>query len=346
MLALLAVNIVYNRLVVQPGGVPDGNFSATIYGQVYGGAGYSLAYRTLPSRDPAFIYRAAGRYFLAHPLSFFVGVYKAYRDFFLPQLGALSFLSGGKLRWLGMLLWIAASLLLIWGLYKSIRNMASPESALFVAGFAGIFLSIPFLPSIDAGNRLYASTMPFVYILIAVAIGKNFSVTESAEGQDGFVMPARIMSIILGILTVLLPVIILHINNQPTVNATSCPSRQVPYAVIVNPGSYIDLVPDQPTACGGVPEICLSDFRKNLGSTDPSNQDMYQRFLALITDKSLRIFEAQDIVKGGFHFFVGPSADFSITPDSYMLAGCATKINVSGRPDIYRIQSASSSLVR
>ncbi len=97
MIAFLAVNTVYDRLVVQPGGVPFGNFAATLYGQVVGGAGYNWAFKVLPSREPAFIYHAAGRFFLAHPLSFFIGAYKAYRDFFLPEMGILSFLMGMSL---------------------------------------------------------------------------------------------------------------------------------------------------------------------------------------------------------------------------------------------------------
>src|SRR5271157_446789 len=345
-IAFLAVNSVYDRLVVQPGGVPFGNFAATLYGQVVGGAGYNWAFRVLPSRNVIFIYRAAGRYFLAHPLSFFIGAYKAYRDFFLPQLGILSFLTGSEFPWLGILLWTIASLLFLWGLFKSLRSFALPESSLLIAAFAGILVSIPFLPPIDGGIRIYASSMPFVFVLAAVGIGKVFSVTESTESQNSFDVSVRAMSIIFGILTVVLPVIILHINKQPVHTATSCSGPQVPYAVIVNPGSYIDLVSDHTTACGRVPEICLRDFQKNLGSNDPSDQEMYRRFISWASDENLRVFEAQDIVKGDFHFFVGPSAEFSNVSQSYVIAGCASEVKVPHRPDIYQIESVRSSSVR
>ena len=343
LITFLAINTVYDRLVVQPGGVPFGNFAATLYGQVVGGAGYNWAFRVLPSRNAIFIYRAAGQYFLAHPLSFFIGAYKAYRDFFLPQLGILSFLTGREFPLLGILVWTIASLLFLWGLVKSFRNFARPEFSLLIAAFAGILVSIPFLPPIDGGIRIYASSMPFVFVLVALAIGKTFSVTESAKGQDGFAITVKTMSILLGTLTVLLPVLILHINKQPAVNAASCSSAQVPYAVIVNPGSYIDLIPDATTACGRVPEICLRDFQQNLGSNDPSDQEVYQHFIAWTAGKSLRLFEAQDIVQGEFHFFAGPSADFPNVSKSYVIAGCAAKINVPRRPDIYQIESVGSS---
>jgi hypothetical protein len=345
-ITFLMVNLVYDRLMVQPGGVPFGNFAATLYGQVVGGAGYNWAFRTLPSRAPAFIYRAAGRFFLAHPLSFSIGAYKAYRDFFLLQIGVFSFLNGGEFVWEGIALWMIASLLLLWGLFKSVRSFALPESSLLIAAFVGILISIPFLPPIDGGIRIYASSMPFVFALAAVGIGKNFSVTEPAESPDGFGIAARAMSIILGTLTVLLPVIILNINKQPAVNAMSCSNAQVPYAVIVNPGSYIDLVPDHTTACGRMPEICLGDFHQNLGSNDPSNQDVYNRLIALAANKSLRVFEAQDIVMGDFHFFIGPSADFPNVSRSYVIAGCASEVKIPLRPDIYQIESINSSSVR
>ncbi|MFZ1043178.1 MAG: hypothetical protein WCA79_11165 [Anaerolineales bacterium] len=341
LITFISINTVYDRLVVQPGGVPFGNFAATLYGQVVGGAGYNWAFRVLPSRNAIFIYRAAGRYFLAHPLSFFIGAYKAYRDFFLPQMGILSFLTGSEFPWLGISIWIIASLLLLWGLFKSIRNFALPESSLLIAAFAGILVSIPFLPPIDGGIRIYASSMPFIFVFAALGIGQNLSITESAQGQDGFAVTVKTMSIILGILTVLLPVIVLHINKQPAVNAVSCPDAQVPYAVTVNPGSYIDLVPNAATACGRVPEICLRDFQQNISSNDPSNQAVYQHFIAWTAGKSLRLFAAQDIVQGEFHFFAGPAADFPNVSKSYVIAGCATKINVPRRPDIYQIQSVN-----
>jgi len=344
-ITFLAVNTVYERLVVQPGGVPFGNFAATLYGQVVGGAGYNWAFKVLPSRDPAFIYHAAGRYFLAHPLSFFIGAYKAYRDFFLPQLGILSFLIGNEFVWAGVFFWIVASLLVLWGLFKSIRSLALPESSLLIAAFAGILASIPFLPPIDGGIRIYASSMPFVFVLASIGIGKVFSLAESPEGRDGFGVTVRALSIILGILTLVLPVIILHINKQPVRTATRCSGTQVPYAVIVNPGSYIDLVSDHTTACGRVPEICLNDFQRNLGSDDPSDQEVYQRFIAWTSGGNLRIFEAQDIVKGDFHFFVEPAADFPNVSQSYMIAGCASEVKVPHRPDIYQIESVSGSLV-
>ncbi len=183
--------------------------------------------------------------------------------------------------------------------------------------------------------------MPFIFVFAALGIGQNLSITESAQGQDGFAVTVKTMSIILGILTVLLPVIVLHINKQPAVNAVSCPDAQVPYAVTVNPGSYIDLVPNAATACGRVPEICLRDFQQNISSNDPSNQAVYQHFIAWTAGKSLRLFAAQDIVQGEFHFFAGPAADFPNVSKSYVIAGCATKINVPRRPDIYQIQSVN-----
>ena len=99
------------------------------------------------------------------------------------------------------------------------------------------------------------------------------------------------------------------------------------------------------TACGRVPEICLRDFQKNLDSNDPSDQEVYQRFISWASGENLRVFEAQDIVKGDFHFFAGPSADFPKVSQSYVIAGCASEVKIPHRPDIYQIESVSSSSV-
>ncbi len=223
--------------------------------------------------------------------------------------------------------------------FRSSGIFASHRRLCRDSGFDSFFC----LP-LTAGSEIYASSMPFFFVLAALGIGKNLPVTESAQGQDGFAVTVKTMSIIMGILTVLLPVIILHIDKQPAVHAVSCPSAQIPYAVAVTPGSYIDLVPNDTTACGRVPEICLRDFQQNIASNDPSDQAIYQHFMAWTAGKSLRLFEAQDIVQGEFHFFTGPAADFPNVSRSYVIAGCATKINVPRRPDIYQIQSVSSSV--
>ncbi len=71
LITFLAINTVYDRLVVEPGGVPFGNFAATLYGQVVGGAGYNWAFRVLPSRTRIFIYRGGGPIFSGASFKFF-----------------------------------------------------------------------------------------------------------------------------------------------------------------------------------------------------------------------------------------------------------------------------------
>jgi len=138
---------------------------------------------------------------------------------------------------------------------------------------------------------------------------------------------------------------ILHINEKPAPPAADCSGHQLPFAVSVSPGSYLDLVSDHANTCGRMPEICLGDFRKNLGSYDPSDQEMYQHLVSWASGGNLRLFEAQDLIKGDFHFFVGSSADFPNISQSDVIAGCASQVKIPHRPDIYQIESISSSSV-
>lgn len=346
LVAYLVVNTLYNRLVVQPGGVLFGNFAFTLYGQVVGGAGYNWAIRTLGSRNPIVVYRAAGQYFLAHPLSFFIGAAKAYRDFFLPQMGIFSFQPSGQLNWLDYLLWAAETLLLLWGLIRSLKSIGDPASSLLVAGFAGIFISIPFLPPIDGGIRIYASSMPFVYALPAMAAAEILSPRRRLE-EDALRLlnPALGLSILLSALTVVVPILILYLNKPPMVNTPVCPGDQVSFAATIDPGSYIDLVPDNGTSCGRAPEVCLRDFNANMGTHDPSDREVLQYFLAPASLNRTRVFPASDLLNGGFYFFVGPSEDFQgASSGGYVLTGCATKVLVPKRQGIYQIQSINNAV--
>ncbi len=330
----LVVNTLFRTLIVEPGGFPFGNFSFTIYGQVVGGAGYHKAFEDLSVRNPALILRAAERFFLAHPGSFFIGAAKAYRDFFSPQLGVLSFDSGVP----GLAVWFAASVLLLAGLYLSARRISTPESSMLLAGFLGIFLSVPFLPPIDGGIRIYASTMPFVYALPAVAAARWLPGKQPDEMDGGVILPAWMLSVVVMLLTVIAPVLILHLTSKIVAAAQSCAAGQVPYATLFSAGSYVDLVPDQAGACGRVPEVCLRDFGGYSRSNDPSDAAVYEVLITRAQLSAARVFAADDLISGRPHLFVGARDDLKVDNNS-VITGCASETVVKGRPSIYSVQT-------
>ncbi len=329
-------NALYARLIVEPGNLSFGNFAFTLYGQVVGGAGYNSAYQQLGLREPALIYRAAWQFFLKHPLSFFIGAAKAYRDFLFPDLDIFGYYSpDGRSPW-DYVLWLAGLALTAWGLVKSARKIASPLHSLFLAAFAGILLSIPFLPPIDGGVRIYASTVPFLFGLSALALGRPDR--PPIEDDDWQPRLAGMLSMCIIILASVIPVFLNRLGKEPPATLLTCPSEQVAYAVELHPASFVDLVPAGRSPCGHAPQICLADFQANSWMVDASDAQVYNELTAYskATGQVIRIFPAHEITSGKFYLFMGKASELS---PGQALTGCATEILIEKRPSIYRIET-------
>lgn len=335
----LVANTLFTRLTVEPGGVPFGNFAFTIYGQVAGGAGYHKAFEDLGVRNPAVIWRAAERFFVAHPAGFAVGAAKAYRDFFTPKSGVFSL--GFTLPDLAAS--VALTVLLVLGLYRAVGSVCSPASSLLLATFLGILLSIPFLPPIDGGIRIYASTMPFVYGLPAFAIASLIHPRGDMQQVVPLVGLSAVGASVLACLTIVAPILLMHTSAKPGRLASGCPADQVPYETLISRGSFIDLVPDG-AACGRLPGVCTSDFQESSGSNDPSDAQVYAQLLALAQVSGIRIFDGNDLVNGRPHLFVG-SPDGLNVPNNTVFGGCAEETLVKGRPSLFTIRSVGDAIL-
>jgi hypothetical protein len=333
-LSFLIVNTLFTRLMVEPGGYSFGNFAFTIYGQVVGGAGYHKAFEDLGVRNPAVILRAAERFFFAHPLGFVAGAAKAYRDFFSPQWGVFSFGPGLQDRVAA----VVGTLLLLAGLYRSWKQRSAASSSLLVACFMGILFSIPFLPPIDGGVRIYASTMPYLFVLPAVALAGLRPGERGDPASPPLGAASAFVCIVLALLTLVAPVALRSFARPPTPTALSCPVGQVPYAAEVPAGSYVDLVPVGSLACDSVPEICVSQLQEYAASSDPSDAQMFAQLAGFAQSSAARIFAANDLVNGKPHFFAA-SADALKVPGAALVTGCAAETTIRGRPSIYAIQT-------
>lgn len=334
----LLANTVYARLVVEPGNLSFGNFAFTIYGQVVGGAGYNYAYQNLGLREPALIYRAAWQFFLNHPLSFFIGAAKAYRDFFFPDLGIFGYYSPNSRTLWDYVLWIAGLALTAWGLVTVVRKISFPIHSMFLAVFASILMSIPFLPPIDGGVRTYASTVPFFFVLPAIAVSKADTSHHPVENEAWLIWLASVLSAIVIAFASVVPVLLHRTGKPPVFTAPTCQVDQVVYAVELHPNSYIDLVTDSLSSCGRAPEICMIDFKANSRMVDASDAEFYRELIKYSqeTDENIRLFPGYEVISGKFYVFMGKASE--LTPGS-VLKGCATEIVVEKRPSIYRIET-------
>jgi len=348
-LSLLAVFIsyflistLYSRLLVAPGDYSFGNFAYSFYGQVHGGTGWHRAIEELGTRDPKIIMDSAVQFFKTHPTSLLIGAAKSYRDFFIPGIGIFSFY-GSQMNWLDQGLWVVGLFLVFRGLYLSIKNIHKGLPALLLAGFLGIFFSIPFLPPIDGGNRFYASTMPIFFALVSFATStqrKEVFPEKSQRQTHHYIL----FSGVLALGTVVFPILVFYLTPQPTFTIPSCPAKQVPYAIQVHPASHIDLLPshhENSSICNNLSLLCLEEFHNN--GVERNIDLLFQELVNQAKDSPTRIFAANNLIPGGrSHFFISPTEELSTISPRTTITGCATElilVELKSRPVLYRIES-------
>lgn len=336
----LLANTFISRILVAPDVGQLRTFAMAIYGQVVGGAGYNSAIRQLGVRDQNAILQATWLFFTTHPFSFVIGAAKAYRDFFFPQLGMFSFFSPGGANLFDMLLWVLGPVAVLWGVVISARKWKSGLHLLSLLGFAGVFLSIPFLPPIDGGNRFYASTVPFFYLPLAITVGEMFSKRFVPEGFAGAVKFSWALSGGVIVLTLFVPILVKYLNGQTASVTRTCPGGQVPYRTEISPASYIDLISHGSETCGRAPNVCLSDFVAQNEMNDPSDQAIYRAVMSKAKSSDVRFFTAYDAVSGDFVFFLAPLDRINKLADG-VISGCAVETPLDRRPSIYEIQTVS-----
>ena len=337
------VNLIYAQRLGVPSGAAFGNFSYALYGQVRGGIGWHSAIEELGTREPSAVYRAALGFFLEHPISLLIGFAKSYRDFFL--LGDRSIFPFREYGWqngLNVLLWLGVLLLMVWGLIWLIKNVRSNHSILLLAGFVGVFLSIPFLPPIDGGARFYASTMPFFFMIPALGLSQltkgfkqNFRIENRISAESNALHSAVI---ILLALTLLVPVGTSSLGRKPAYAVPSCPAQHKPFVIQTYRDSYLDLVKPGTSFCGFVPEVCLIDFETN--NLEKSVDDYYQQVL-LFTESNegtIRIIPSLELVEDKFHYFIFPQADRLAVRPFGLVTGCASEVKTKNQ-SIYLVET-------
>lgn len=339
----LIVNSAFTFFIAEPGKQSFGNFAFTLYGQVVGGAGYNSAIQRFETRDSVIIYRAAWKFFLAHPLSFFIGAAKAYRDFFFSDIGVFRYESySGHILW-KHLIWMTGLILTVVGLLKSVRKIFVPVYSLLVTVFVGLLLSIPFLPPIDGGLRIYASTMPFFFGLLAIACGEfdSFHTPRAFEGK--LLKFVEVLSFLVIILTIIAPIFIQRLSTAPLFEVPVCPLDQVPYAVELHQGSFVDVLSDDEASCGHALRICARDFQSSSVEmlADASDAQVYKVLFdnGISTGNNIRVFEGNDLVSEKSYLFMGYTSDFQQVLDHNLISGCGMVNSIKKRPAIFQIKT-------
>ena len=337
------VNSAFSYFIVEPGKQSFGNFAFTLYGQVIGGAGYNAAIQRFQTRNSAIIYRAAWKFFLAHPLSFFIGAAKAYRDFFVSEIGIFRYaFPSGQAFW-NYLTWITGLFFTAIGVVKSVRKIAEPIYSFFVAVFVGFLLSIPFLPPVDGGLRIYASTMPLFFGLVAIATGKLGSFQESREVEGKLSKFVEVLSILAISLTIMMPIFIQRLSTTPKFNVPNCPLDQAPYVTELHQGSFVDVLSDADASCGHALQACAADFQNSSVEmlSDASDAEVYWVLIddGISTGNATRVFVGNDLVSKEPYLFMGFTSDFQQMTNHSLISGCGIVNSIEKRPAIFQIET-------
>ena len=342
-LLYLLMNPVFSRLLNVDLSDQWGNFAYAIYGQVHGGSGWHSGIDDLQTTDGAVIAAAAWQYFLTNPRSLLIGVAKSYRDFFLPgDLMIFPFGSVHEPPWPSYLLWAGCMLLLLRGLIGSVRAYRLARASLLLVCFAGIMLSIPFLPPVDGGPRFHASTVAFLFALTAAGLARAGARLESSLEATPLTRsgpaPAAGIAVILLLLAGVAPVAIYRFAAVQTAAPPVCSAGQESFVLRTQPESYVDILPGATNGCGLVPRICLADFDKN--ATDKANDDVVQAMLAAAkaSPGGVRIIPAMNLLDHRFSYFISPIRGIPPAPTGQPVSGCAALIETKNSR-LYQIES-------
>jgi hypothetical protein len=336
--AFAMMNVIYPRLVVEPGGVTFGNFAYALYGQVHGGTGWHYAIKVMGTQDPEPILQAAIQFFFQHPLSFFIGAAKAYRDFFFTDIGLFEFMTHPADGFVDSILWTAKLLLLGAGIVQVCRNSSKPVPSFLLASFLGVLISIPFLPPIDGGSRFYASSIPFLFALAAIGPAKKFKEASPAGNERNISLMAGV-SLIVVLCAVCVPVILQRVSRQPmAVETPVCENDTEPFVARMGQASFIDLV--RSGKCGRAPQICLADFIEN--GTEPITDDFYQELItqANTYNQAMRTAVVTNLLDDEYYYLIGSPEQIEVSSNNQLITGCATHIRTS-KQNIYKIQDSS-----
>jgi hypothetical protein len=279
MLAALILPVLSNswlgRTVASPKAVAFANFADTLYGQARGGVRWTQAAIDHPEvtsmKEPdrsRYLYHLAFEEIKNHPLGFVEGSAKAWMDFLLPgRVSAFGFLSLGNKN-IDFLLQAAAALLFLLGLGLFWKDWKQPIVKFILVFWLGIFLSIPFLPPIDAGIRPYAATAALLFLPICYVFSSAlFNRSRSREG--GNAIPSGISSglALTLILVSLLGAPVLKFLARPAhVQPAVCAPDRTPISFRLNPGSYILFSPTTDRLETRVPIVQLEDVQQSFSA--------------------------------------------------------------------------------
>jgi hypothetical protein len=312
MLIPIILNIWLGRIVASPGAVQFGNFSYTLYGQAVGGKRWTQVLIDHPElnslQEPELsqeTYRLAFEEIINNPSGIIKGSLKAWKEFIVPSNGSLfSFLEFGN-RQLDLIFQYVVTILFLVGLWLLWQDRKKPAYGFILASLLGIFISIPFLPPMDAGIRPYAATIAVIFFPVIVLTFKFSSKWDMETFARDSQFP--IVEVVLGLGIIFISVFggayLKYISHSNTIQTASCPSDLVPVTFKVSPGAYLYLVESDSGLHTQVPVVLLKHAFRSF------NDFPYGDFASLMRkiNKPQFITVTPDLITGNVQWVIAPS---------------------------------------
>jgi len=346
-LGLAAVGLAFgaNLLLVKtlsaPGGVAFANFADTLYGLAAGGKGWQqieadapqVAKMDEPQRSQE-IYALALERMRTRPQDTLMGAFRAWGDFFRPdregvfgfvdsQLNLETRLSVRVMIW-GLYVLSAAGL---WGL---MRRRREAWAGLIAFGLAGLLLSVPFVPPVDAGRmRAYAASLPLLVTLPALGVWE-VGMLLHLKVLDGWLAaeadtPRGLLWGWAGVVSAWSCVgalAVFALAQPSTAAAPQCAPGEKGFVFHHAAGSTVQVIADEAAGAAWLPRVPESLFERGSRTLAP---DFYGDLAELPVPFSL--VQANDLNRGGMVWLVLAGEDL---PPHGLTAVCAVKINTPG----------------
>ncbi len=308
------------------------NFSYSLYGLAVGGKGWGQALQDHPTaKEGAEVYALAYRAFLDRPFGLVEGSLKMWREYLAPTrpYHAFAFVRSTATyrRPIQLACFVLSAIALLASLYRTRR----PLFALILAASVGHLASIPFVPPIDAGLRVYAATMPILATLIVLGLDVVFQMigrAYRAVWRLPVVPPppshlerprpraAELFGAALAAVALAGPLVVLSLSRPPRLVDLKCDAATIPIYVRVSNGSLLRIRDDSHRSDGrsaaieiGESQLALTAGRVEIGG-DASH----------FTDGNT-MFNGYDLKSGRYVWLVVPTDRLRKLPAVYAICG-------------------------
>lgn len=270
--------------VAAPSSVPYGNFGVTLYGMATGYRGWRSFYTDFPDTPVSAATQIALEIILESPDIFLRAVMQAYREFFSPaRFFSFLYLPSKEIVPLAWLL----SLLAVLGLFRLIKYRHTSVARLILFALAGIVLSVPFAPPIDAGIRAMIATTPFLALLTALPLADFQAMDLPARDESGQAAGVDVLLVFsLAVwLVVTLGWMFVHGSASGIRSARVCDPGETLVSIPLSPGSYVNIVRNSAQTYSLLPNIRRVDLRENVANF--SSFSTYNAFGTLEPDQTV-----------------------------------------------------------